>query len=380
VLIESHREELLATFLNTGTLQTRDYQRRIVLKTWQEHANGARSVLIHSPTGSGKTVMGLLAARGFQESLGMRIGWIAMRRNLLAQVQRENEAKNLGVNLIPISMFDRNPPVELDLLVVDEAQHDCCNSMMAIHGLVKPKFILGLSATPYRTDKLKLCFDKVIRDAGIHQLIQDGFLSEFHHYTLPDFQPQHVADAYLREPNRWGKSIMYFHTIEDCQVACERLRQGGIRVDLVTGSTDRDVQLEQFSRGSIDVLVNAQVLVEGLDEPTIKTVFVRPSGCAPTIQMAGRVFRKLDSIRYKQVVQCQNTRWPITRTATPAAQFTWLDGQWRSLRANEGIVSISQKTVHALAGIEVNLPRFLNKSKARSRRPRNPLPGLEEIQ
>ena len=367
MIVDSEREELLQSFLQETDVEPRDYQERIVLRTWKEFASGARSVMIHSPTGSGKTVMGLLIARGLQQAHGMRIGWVAMRRNLLAQARRENEIKRLGVDLFTLSMFDRNPMNDLDVLIVDEAQHDCCNSMMAIHGLIQPKFILGLSATPYRTDKLKLCFDKVIRDAGIHQLIQDGYLSKYHHYTLPSFQPEEIANAYLRDQERWGKSIIYFHTISDCRKTAKRLQDAGVRVEVVTGSSDRERQLEDFSRGDVRVLINAQVLVEGMDEPSIQTVFVRPSGCSSTTQMAGRVFRKHSDYSFKQVVQCQDTRWPMTRTATAAAQFTWCDGQWRSLSVHEGLVSISQRTVHALAKIEVALPKFLGQPK-RSRR------------
>ena len=119
MIVEHQRESLLGLILEGASLEPRDYQRRIVLKTWLEYSRGAKSVLVHSPTGSGKTIMGLLAARGFQDSFGMRIGWVAMRRNLLAQAQLENERRNLGVRLVPISMFDRDPPTDLDLLVVD---------------------------------------------------------------------------------------------------------------------------------------------------------------------------------------------------------------------------------------------------------------------
>lgn len=367
MITEPDRDALLNSFLHETHAEPRDYQRRIVLRTWKEFAGGARSILIHSPTGSGKTIMGLLVARGLQQGANLRIGWVAMRRNLLAQARRENELKQLGVNLVTFSMFDRNPPTDLDVIVVDEAQHDCCNSMMAIHGLIKPKFILGLSATPFRTDKLKLCFDKVIRDAGIHQLIQDGYLSKYHHYTLPSFRPEEVADAYLRDQDRWGKSIIYFHTIGACRKAAKHLQDAGVRVEVVTGSSDREGQLQAFAQDDVRVLINAQVLVEGMDEPSIQTVFVRPSGCSSTIQMAGRVFRKHNDYSFKQVVQCQDTRWPMTRTATASEQFTWCDSQWRSLVAHQGLDSISQRTVHALAKIDVQLPRFLGKAQ-RSRR------------
>ena len=56
-------------------------------------------------------------------------------------------------------MFDRDPPTGLDLLVVDEAQHDAAQSMAVLHQRIRPRFILGLSATPFRADRVKLCFD-----------------------------------------------------------------------------------------------------------------------------------------------------------------------------------------------------------------------------
>ena len=46
-----------------------------------------------SPTGSGKTIMGLAIARWMQQNLGYRVGWTAMRRNLLAQAVAENQPR-----------------------------------------------------------------------------------------------------------------------------------------------------------------------------------------------------------------------------------------------------------------------------------------------
>ena len=57
-------------------------------------------------------------------------------------------------------------------------------------------------------DKVKLCFQSVLRDAGIQRLIQDGYLSRYHHYTIPAFNPQTVAQFYLGDPTRWGKTIL----------------------------------------------------------------------------------------------------------------------------------------------------------------------------
>src|SRR5262245_24469579 len=181
-------------FISQTKISPRPYQQRIVGKAIDYYINqGLRSLLIESPTGSGKTVMALLISRLMQDLQGLRVGWVAMRRNLLTQAAEENRAKAINADLTFISMFDRDPPTGLDMLVVDEAQHDAASSMAFLHQRIQPRFILGLSATPFRHDRVKLCFDKVIRDAGIHTLIQDGYLSQYHHYTIPEFLPATVA-------------------------------------------------------------------------------------------------------------------------------------------------------------------------------------------
>jgi superfamily II DNA or RNA helicase len=338
----------------------RPYQQRIVGKAIDLFCTeGMRSLLVESPTGSGKTVMALLIARALQDRLGVRVGWVAMRRNLLAQAEAENRARGIGARCEYVSMFEKDPPRGLDLLVVDEAQHDAANSMAHLHQLIQPRYILGLTATPFRSDRVKLCFDRVLRDAGIHPLIQDGYLSKFHHYTLAEYRPDAVADCYLRDRPRWGKSIVYFHTLTQCAEADRLLRAHGVRSEVVTASSDRDAQIEAFRAGRLDVLLNCVVLCEGFDCPELKTVFCRPSCKGVTIQMCGRVLRKHPELPYKQVVQCRKSPWPFLRTATAEQTFTCVDGEWRGLELNPQINAISGRTLQALAKITVELPKYV---------------------
>jgi superfamily II DNA or RNA helicase len=343
-------------------VEPRPYQARIVGRTVGAFTDkGLRSVLIESPTGSGKTVMGLLIAKALQERFGLRVGWVAMRRYLLAQAAAENRARGIGVDATFLSMFDKDPPSGLDLLVVDEAQHDAAASMAHLHNVVKPRFILGLSATPFRADRVKLCFDTVVKDAGIATLIRDGYLSRYRHYTLPDFRPATVAEFIARDPARWGQSVCYFHTLPRCEEAARLLRAAGVRCEIVTGSSDRDEQLDRFRAGEVDVLLNCMVLAEGFDYPALKTVFCRPSGRALTIQMAGRVLRQHPELPVKQVVQCPKTRWPFGRTAAPDVQYVWSGGEWRTLTVNPDLERINVRTLQALARTEVKLPAFLER-------------------
>jgi superfamily II DNA or RNA helicase len=357
-------------------VQPRPYQQRIVCKAVDLFRDvGLRSVLIESPTGSGKTIMGLLIARALQDELGVRVGWVAMRRYLLTQASAENEQRRLGVRGIFLSMFDRDPPTDLDLLVVDEAQHDAAQSMAYLHQRIRPRFILGLSATPFRADRVKLCFDSVLKDAGIASLIQDGYLSPYHHYTIPQHTPETVVTFYLREPARWGKSLFYFHTLEQCRQADALLRAAGVRSEVVSGESDRERQLADFRAGRLDVLSNCMMLSEGFDCPELKTVFCRPSCKGVTVQMAGRVLRQHPALPYKQVVQCPRTRWPFLRTAAAALQYTWADGSWRSLQANPLIGQVNGRMLQALARTTVDLPAYLKSRTPGPRRLRRRFAG-----
>jgi len=321
-----------------------------------ECAPPARSVLIESPTGSGKTVMGMLIASLLQRVTGCRVGWVAMRRNLLAQAVAENERRGFGLRFTPISMFDRDPP-PCDLLVVDEAQHDAARSMADLHCKIRPRWTLGLSATPYRSDRLGLCFDRVVKEAGIARLIHDGYLSAFHHYTLERYTPDTVAEQLISAPERWGSSLVFFHRYVDCVALRERLDAAGVPCDVVTAKSPRERQLEAFERGDRRVLINMAILVEGFDCPSLKTVFCRPSGKGPTIQMAGRVLRKHPHHAFKQIVQCSETRFPMMRLATPAEQYRLVDGEWRTVKTNRRLDAIAQRTVGMLARSPVELPR-----------------------
>ena len=359
--------------------EPRPYQARIVRRAvdlFAGHATNRRgepepvvnSVLIESPTGSGKTVMGLAIAAHLQRRHGMRVGWAAMRRNLLAQAVAEN-ARGFGVDLKPISMFDKRPP-QVDLLVIDEAQHDGALSMANLHSFIKPQKILGLSATPFRSDRFKLCFERSIHDAGIHELIAGGYLSPYHHYTIPRYTPADVAAAYANDRQRWGQSLIFFHTLSDCRACVRELEQRGVPAELVTGQSDRERQIADFAAGRVPVMVNMLILSEGFDCPRLRTVFCRPSGRLCTTQMAGRALRLHPTERVKNVVQCAATRHPFPRTAPPTEQYLWTDEGWRSLAVNDQIERMTQRMQSIVAASRTELPALLTKRPIAERRRR----------
>lgn len=357
----------VADLIRQTKAELRPYQQRIITKALDCFTGNKTSVLVEAPTGAGKTVTALLIARLMQDRLGVRVGWVALRRNLLAQAAVEN--RDLAINVVDlrfISMFSRDLPTGIDLLVIDEFQHDGCSTMANLHSVIRPRFTLGLSATPYRSDSIKLHYDEIIKDAELATLIHEGYLSPYHHYTMANWSPETVASLYAGDRERWGKSLMFFSDLAQCREAKRLLDGHGVRSDVVTASSDRDSQLAAFRTGDLDVLVNCQILTEGANFPDLRTVFCRPACRGLTVQMAGRVLRKYPGLPVKQVVQCLETPWPFTRTARPACQFAWRDG-WRSLTPNSQINLVNGRVLRALAVSRVEIPQGLVTQKQAKR-------------
>lgn len=373
-------------------IEPRDYQKRIVKTALEMYAgtyvgrNGQsnpafKSVMVESPTGSGKTVIGFMTAKLLQRqsTQPIAVGWIAMRRNLLTQAERENITKQFNIdNIHFVSMFDKNPEELVSLkrkgykvlFVVDECHHDSASSMVHLHNLIQPDHVLGLSATPYRTDKTTLCFEKVIKDCGIHQLIKAGYLSKYDHYTINDWLPETVVERYAAEPERWGKSVMFFKNLEQCYETQRLLTAKGFYSEVVTGDSDSEKQIEDFQQGKNSILINCMKLTEGFDCPDIKTAWVRDSGKGCTTQMAGRVFRIHPDVPKKQVVQSKATRWPCLKTAMADVQFTWQNGEWLSLTVNPKIDAISLNSLRLIAVTQTEMPNYILQRKTKASRRR----------
>ena len=98
-------------------------------------------------------------------------------------------------------------------MVLDEAHHEATQSCVLLYEKMRAKWTLGLSATPLRTDRMKLSFQETVRTCPIGRLIREGYLSPFNSYLIPTYSVDSVADHYLATPEKWGKSLVFFSTI-----------------------------------------------------------------------------------------------------------------------------------------------------------------------
>lgn len=352
-------------------VEYRPYQDRVINNVLKAIEDGHKSILIISPTGSGKTIIAHEIARRLNEKYGWDYGWTCMRVGLLPQASRENINKfGLGYGKY-FSVFDKNPP-KCDVLIEDEAQHSASETSTTVVSKVDPKVYIAVTATPFRADRMKLCFSKIIHDAGLRQLVDEGWLSPYNQYIVDvPWTPQNVVDVYAREPDRWGKTVIFFLRKSDCYEAHHMLKLLGISSEVVVGGNvkDQDKKIQMFKEGKVQVLINVFVLTEGFDCPDLKTVFIRPGSKGPTIQMGGRAFRKHPSLDSKNIVQNTETKHFFTEIVSPLDKLVWDDNKfdWESRKSNmDELKKIRTNTMIAMSNSKQPvMPKIINRRKGR---------------
>lgn len=202
-----------------------------------------------------------------------------------------------------------------DTIIIDEAHHALSNSYQAILNYFDTADILGVTATPDRSDMQNLgrVFDSLAYEYTLRDAISSGYLVKIQVQTLPlhidftnvkitagDFQAgdigrvldpylEQIADTLLDYKDR--KIVVFLPLIETSQKFCKMLIERGFNAAEVNGnSKDRNEITEDFANGKYNVLCNSMLLTEGWDCPSVDCVIVlRPTKSrALYTQMIGR--------------------------------------------------------------------------------------------
>ena len=338
--------------------EERPYQREAVDKSLALFGSGAESVLIESPVGSGKTVMGLLIVQELQRRAPLRVNYVASRRHILDQMAKLN-AEYFHCDITPVSVFANDPP-PADLMILDEAHHEATQSCVRMYERTGNRLTLGLSATPMRTDRMRLSFQHNVHCCSIQRLIDLDVLSPYHAYKMPEWNVDAVARIFLQQPEHWGKSLVFFSTIAECRRFQKRLAESGIPCEVVTGASNKDKQLELFINGELPVIANVSVLSEGFDLPELSSVFIRDASRLPTIQMGGRGLRRAPGKECCKIVQSEHSPFPFEKVARPAEGFRYYRDRWLSCSGDSRIIAETvEESVRLMEKRRtINLPRY----------------------
>jgi superfamily II DNA or RNA helicase len=207
-------------------------------------------------------------------------------------------------------------PQAFDLIITDEAHHVLAAEWQAVLKHFSAARILGVTATPSRSDNRKLgsFFQRLACEVTLLDLIRDGFLSPIRALKLPvqvdvsalrkkrgdlaagdvggALSPRLAAVADAVADEIWArKTLVFLPLCETSDSFAAALRQRGINARHVAGdSPDRAELLAWFSTPGPKCLCNAMLLTEGYDEPSVDCLVMLRATASSALysQMVGR--------------------------------------------------------------------------------------------
>ncbi|MEB3196520.1 MAG: DEAD/DEAH box helicase family protein [Candidatus Sericytochromatia bacterium] len=302
--------------------------------------DGERKGLVIAATGIGKT---FLAA--FDSGTFGRVLFLAHRDELLQQAHAsfarvrpaatrgfyggglaEGEAELVFASVATISRPEhlaRFAPDHFDYIVVDEVHHAAAPSYRAVLHHFAPRFLLGLTATPYRADNqdiFGLCDGNVAYRVTFLEAIALGWLAPFRYFGVHDAtnydavpwrngaydvealsravetqaRAQAAWQAYLAHPSR--AALGFCVSIRHAEFMARFFSELGVPAVAVhsgPGAPDRTGALAALRTGQARILFTVDLFNEGVDVPELDLVlFLRPTDSVTVfLQQLGRGLR-----------------------------------------------------------------------------------------
>ena len=322
-----------------------DIQIEALAKLEQSREEGNRRGLVVLATGMGKT---WLSAFDSKQINAKRILFVAHREEILYQAEETfvrihptakvgrytGKRKELNVDMLFASIqtlglqhhLDKFGVDYFDYIVVDEFHHASARTYQQLLSHFTPRYLLGLTATPDRTDQadiLSLCDDNLVYRSDLFEGITQEILAPFHYYGIGDdsvnyqeiswrnnkFDHNELVNqlATLARANhayKHWKELKQTRTLAFCisqkhaDFMAEHFVKQGIKAVSVHSESAirRNDALSQLEAGTIEVVFSVDLFNEGVDLPSIDTVLMlRPTESKIIfMQQLGRGLRRCE--------------------------------------------------------------------------------------
>ena len=241
---------------------------------------------------------------------------------IFAMVQTLNKEKNL--NIFPKDYFD--------YIIVDEVHHGGAKTYQSIFEYFNPKFLLGITATPERTDDFNIyqLFNyNVAYEIRLEDAMKEELLCPFHYFGISDIlidgksldektsiknltsdeRVEHILDKsrYYSYSGEKLHCLIFISKVEEAKILVEKFLEKNIKaVALSSENSDneREEAIKKLEQGEIDYIVSVDIFNEGVDIPCVnQVILLRPTTSAIVyIQQLGRGLRKYKNKDYTVVL------------------------------------------------------------------------------
>lgn len=321
--------------------------------------SGASRAIVISATGTGKTILSALEVRAAHperflfvvhreqildktiKEYRRVIGGDADQFGKLAGASKQSDRKYVFATVQTLSqdaVLESIAADSFDYIIVDEAHRVGSPTYKKVLGYLEPKFLLGLTATPERSDGFNVFefFDyNVPYEIRLNHALEENMLSPFHYYGIADVtldddsirdisedlshlvtpdRVHHVVDAMTKygQAGADPKGLIFCSRKDEASALSaalnqQQLRGKRLRTTSLSGEDSierREKVVAQLEAGEIDYILTVDIFNEGVDIPTVNQVIMlrQTQSAIVFVQQLGRGLRKAPMKDYLVVI------------------------------------------------------------------------------
>lgn len=360
-LLPSFTYEEKAPYLDSTHIQPNKMQKEALKNLLFTRKNGHSKGAIIAATGTGKTYLSALDVHQFQPE---RVLFIAHREELLdnaiktfsAQFQdeflcgkitgtkKEFDKRFIFSTIQSLSKdntLEKFKQDEFDYIIVDEFHHADAPTYRKVIDYFKPKFLLGLTATPERMDGrnvLEICDNNIVYEIRLRDALEAELLTPFHYFGVSDqtvdYNKVDLINGHYEENSlvralstftrveyiidkiqTYGHDGDFLHGLGFCvnikhaNYMSHEFNQRGYVTECLTGADSVEYRQMIIKRledptDELTMIFTVNIFNEGIDIPKVNLMlFLRPTESSTIfIQQLGRGLRKTENKEYVTVL------------------------------------------------------------------------------
>lgn len=349
-----------ASFDNTKTMSAQEFQPNSMqseaIKNIKDSIEkGHTKALAIAATGTGKTYLAAFAAEDIKAK---SILFVAHRIELLEGAYRTFRSV-FGEGEENFSFYNANekvlakytfasrqtlttrlndiPKDQFDFIIIDEFHHATSPQYEKIMSYFQAKFLLGLTATPERTDHgniYELAENNIVSDVRLDEALTRDLLAPFHYFGISDDTITNLNDLSINQQDlvrklntnmridlilsnmkKYQYSGDRLHGLGFCvnkehaEYMCEQFNLNGIESVFLTGKNsdvERRMAIKKLrdEKDNLEFIFTIDIFNEGVDIPELNLIlFLRPTESAIVFtQQLGRGLRKSSNKEYVTVL------------------------------------------------------------------------------
>lgn len=229
--------------------------------------------------------------------------------------------------------LEQFPPDYFDYIVIDEVHRSGAPSYQKILNYFQPKFLLGITATPERTDGFDIfeLFDhNVAYEIRLHDALEMEIVAPFHYFGVSDYEidGEVVTDVsdlrflvkeervnYLLEKidyygycgHEGPKGLVFCSTVKEAEIMAEEFDKRGHPSVFLSGEHSQEERQEAIAKlesGKLQYIFVRDIFNEGIDIPCLNQVIMmrHTESSIIFVQQLGRGLRKHASKDYLVVI------------------------------------------------------------------------------